>query len=74
MPDYMDSIQEQQAESLNRQINAVRLKPCGGAVLVCEDCDCVIPDERRAAYPSAIRCFSCQSQFELRGIHYRGRA
>lgn len=49
MPDYMDHIQERQTESLTRQINAARVKPCGAAALVCEECDAPIPADRRAA-------------------------
>lgn len=56
MPDYMDHIQERQAESLTRQINAARVKTCGAAALVCEECDAPIPADRRAVYPSATRC------------------
>ncbi|GCJ49454.1 TraR family phage/conjugal plasmid C-4 type zinc finger protein [Escherichia coli] len=53
MPDNVDFIQEQQAELLERQINAARVKHCGASALVCEECDAPIPAARRAAYPSA---------------------
>lgn len=39
MPDNVDFIQEQQAELLERQINAARVKHCGVSALVCEECD-----------------------------------
>ncbi len=39
MPDNVDFIQEQQAELLERQINAARVKHCGASALVCEECD-----------------------------------
>ncbi len=51
MPDNVDFIQEQQAELLERQINAARVKHCGASALVCEECDAPIPAARRAAYP-----------------------
>ena len=67
MPDNVDFIQEQQAELLERQINAARVKHCGASALVCEECDAPIPAARRAAfYPSATRCVSCQSVFEAK--------
>ncbi|STH11804.1 major tail sheath protein FI [Escherichia coli] len=43
MPDNVDFIQEQQAELLERQINAARVKHCGVSALVCEECDAPIP-------------------------------
>ncbi|HAL7379515.1 TPA: TraR/DksA family transcriptional regulator, partial [Escherichia coli] len=43
MPDNVDFIQEQQAELLERQINAARGKHCGVSSLVCEECDAPIP-------------------------------
>ena len=49
MPDNVDFIQEQQAELLERQINAARVKHCGVSSLVCEECDAPIPAARRAA-------------------------
>lgn len=48
MPDNVDFIQEQQAELLERQINAARVKHCCASALVCEECDAPIP---------AARCF-----------------
>ncbi len=30
----------------------------------CDDCGCAIPEARRAAYPAARRCVSCQEQAE----------
>lgn len=42
MPDNVDFIQEQQAELLERQINAARVKHCGASALVCEECDAPI--------------------------------
>ncbi|HIH3537056.1 TPA: TraR/DksA family transcriptional regulator, partial [Escherichia coli] len=49
MPDNVDFIQEQQAELLERQINAARVKHCGASALVCEECDAPIPAARHAA-------------------------
>lgn len=46
MPDNVDFIQEQQAELLERQINAARVKHCGASALVCEECDAPIPAGR----------------------------
>ena len=37
----------------------------------CEDCLAVIPEARRAAIPSAIRCAPCQHVEDLRGRAYR---
>ncbi|MCV4797044.1 TraR/DksA C4-type zinc finger protein, partial [Escherichia coli] len=51
--------------------NAARVKHCGASALVCEECDVPIPAARRAAYPSATRCVSCQSVFEAKNKHYR---
>lgn len=31
----------------------------------CDECGEVIPDERRAAYPAAHRCITCQTTFEI---------
>ena len=74
MPDSMDHIQELQAASLARNIDAARLKPCGAASLFCVDCDRPIPQERRAAHPTAQRCVYCQSVLEANAKHYRGLA
>ena len=74
MPDNVDFIQEQQAELLERQINAARVKHYGASALVCEECDAPIPAARRAAYPSATRCVSCRSVFEAKNKHYRRTA
>ena len=46
MPDNVDFIQEQQAELLECQINAARVKHCGVSSLVCEECDAPIPDRK----------------------------
>ncbi|EFB2442474.1 hypothetical protein FHO82_10000 [Escherichia coli] len=46
MPDNVDFIQEQQAELLERQINAARVKHCCASALVCEECDAPIPAAR----------------------------
>ncbi|HFI9074886.1 TPA: hypothetical protein ACGSMQ_003070 [Escherichia coli] len=46
MPDNVDFIQEQQAELLERQINAARVKHCGASALGCEECDAPIPAAR----------------------------
>lgn len=35
-----------------------------GAYTICADCDEEIPQERLRAYPMAIRCVQCQSDFE----------
>ncbi|EEG6255412.1 TraR/DksA family transcriptional regulator [Salmonella enterica subsp. enterica serovar Infantis] len=53
---------------------AARVKHCGASALVCEECDAPIPAARRAAYPSATRCVSCQSVFEAKNKHYRRTA
>ncbi len=58
MPDNVDFIQEQQAELLERQINAARVKHCGASALVCEECDAPIPAARRAAYPRLTACLT----------------
>ncbi|WP_442980003.1 TraR/DksA C4-type zinc finger protein [Salmonella enterica] len=55
-------------------MNAARVKPCGAAALVCEECDAPIPPARRAAYPSATRCVYCQSALESKAKHFRGQA
>ena len=67
MPDNVDFIQEQQAELLERQINAARVKHCGASALVCEECDAPIPAARRAAYPSATRCVSLKQKTNITG-------
>ncbi|EPR1455212.1 TraR/DksA family transcriptional regulator [Citrobacter koseri] len=72
MPDYMDHIQERQTESLSRQINAARVKPCGAAALFCEECDAPIPEARRIAIPGVVFCVTCQQIAELKSKHYRG--
>lgn len=46
MPDNVDFIQAQQAELLERQINAARVKHCGASAMVCEECDAPIPADR----------------------------
>jgi phage/conjugal plasmid C-4 type zinc finger TraR family protein len=30
----------------------------------CLDCECVIPDARRKAYPGCVRCVECEQEFE----------
>lgn len=53
MPDNVDFIQAQQAELLERQINAARVKHCGASAMVCEECDAPIPagaDEHHRRY------------------------
>lgn len=65
MPDNVDFIQEQQAELLERQINAARVKHCGASALVCEECDAPIPAARRAAYQ--VIEIAIQRRFKGRG-------
>ncbi|PQL30355.1 hypothetical protein C5L22_03835 [Pantoea ananatis] len=38
----------------------------------CEDCDTPIPETRRRAYLSVIRCVSCQEIEEHRNKHRQG--
>lgn len=70
MPDNVDFIQEQQAELLERQINAARVKHCGASALVCEECDAPIPAARRAAYPSAIPINTQETAAAQPGVLY----
>lgn len=74
MPDYMDAVQEQQAATLARRVDAARMTLRGAAALTCIDCDRVIPAARRAAHPTAERCIPCQSLREATAKHYRGQA
>lgn len=39
----------------------------------CEDCDQLIPMERRLAAPFAVRCLDCQSANELARHHFFNR-
>lgn len=71
MPDLMDLVQQCQQETLTAQINAARIKG-GVSASICEECDQVIPAERRAAFPGVTRCVSCQTIHELQTKHFRG--
>ena len=44
----------------------VRERLQGQGAEFCADCDVEIPDARRKAYPSAVRCVDCQSLRERR--------
>lgn len=69
MPDNVDFIQEQQAELLERQINAARVKHCCASALVCEECDAPIP----AAHGEKESLFTDEAQAHLYG-HVAGAA
>jgi len=45
-------------------LHQVRAQLQGNGQADCEDCGDPIPDQRRAAAPSAIRCVVCQTAFE----------
>nr|WP_314074610.1 TraR/DksA C4-type zinc finger protein [uncultured Roseococcus sp.] len=63
MPDAMDAIVELLEERRALDIAAARTPRRLGS-LTCEDCDALIPEARRAAMPSAIRCVPCQEAME----------
>lgn len=64
--DDVDQAQEREAafvaEKLEAQSRAARLDARGNEI--CADCHEPIPQERRLALPSAIRCINCQAWFE----------
>ena len=66
MSDIVDRAQELEAanldDALDRQRRAAELEAQGAAM--CADCQEPIPEERRRALPSAIRCISCQAWAE----------
>ncbi len=47
-----------------RDIEAALLRIAGGAYGVCIDCDDEIGYERLLAYPTAKRCYACQTKYE----------
>jgi len=74
MPDLLDSITERQAEILESQINAARQLAMGVSAMFCINCDCPIPETRRAALPGVDTCVTCKELHERRNRLYRGRA
>lgn len=52
-----------------RDIDAARKRIEAGSYGVCMDCGTDIPFERLMAYPTAKRCFSCQSKREKGYAH-----
>jgi DnaK suppressor protein len=45
-------------------IEAALVRIQTGAYGTCSDCACTIPEERLSAYPTAKRCWPCQTQHE----------
>ena len=70
MPDNVDFIQEQQAELLERQINAARVKHCGASALVCDGNLCL-------STHAFVSCFFTvrfsAGQYSTKHLLHRGR-
>ncbi|MGV8004477.1 TraR/DksA family transcriptional regulator [Photorhabdus temperata subsp. temperata] len=71
MPDFMDLIQQRQAEALDRQIRGITDRQIGISVFKCDDCGSAISEERRRAIAGVTHCVTCQSILELKNKHYR---
>lgn len=54
--------EQHQRDDAVREINRAMSRP---GQPYCDECGEVIPDERRAAYPAAHRCITCQTTFEI---------
>lgn len=53
-------------------VSAVRARLQGEGQDDCDECGCDIPQARRQAMPSAIRCAPCQEAVEAKGRVWRG--
>lgn len=53
-------------------VAAVRALLAGEGQDDCDECGCDIPQARRQAMPSAIRCAPCQEAVEAKGRVWRG--
>ena len=63
MPDEMDRVTVVNEAWLERCLSPLRL-PTTRGTLNCEYCDAEIPERRRSAMPSAVRCVGCQEMTE----------
>lgn len=71
MADDVDISTDAILEAPSVRTAAIRASLQGDGQDECEDCLAVIPEARRAAIPSAIRCAPCQHIEDLRGRAYR---
>ena len=66
--DAADRAQEEEAAELDKHLDEQRRRAeralAGGGAEICADCHEPIPEERRRALPSAIRCINCQAWVE----------
>lgn len=81
MTDFADDAIESEQEARQRALQAqqqragLQGKTMDDSATYCEECDVVIPDERRQAVPGVQTCFACQSELErAMHIHTRGYA
>ncbi len=77
--DAVDRAQDEEAAELENHLEQHRRRAerelAGGGAACCADCLEPIPEERRRALPSAIRCLSCQAWVErIADIRERNQA
>ncbi|WP_289994119.1 MULTISPECIES: TraR/DksA C4-type zinc finger protein [Photorhabdus] len=58
-------------KTLERRISEHVNRSVGVSAFECEECDQLIPVERRMSIAGVIRCVACQEVFELKQKHYR---
>ena len=71
MADVIDTAQERADLVLSAQIQAARTTVAGVSAMFCIECNCPIPEERRAALPGVELCVYCKELAELNARHYR---
>lgn len=59
-----DGVNDQIEQTIQDRMHASKIQLSQKGQLDCEDCGEEIPEARRKALPSAIRCIKCQSIFE----------
>lgn len=60
-----DDFQAQIEQTIADRLASARIKLRGAGQKDCDECEQPIPEARRKAVPSAIRCVKCESLFEL---------
>lgn len=71
MPDWIDDSQAWQAKLLEAQIIDATRKIQTASAFICQECEDIIPEQRRAIIVGVQRCISCQNLEEKNLRNFR---
>jgi len=67
------AVQDQIDASVDDAVELARSRlPDGKSLTHCQECEAVIPDERRKAIPGVRLCVTCQAEFEEQQATFTG--